>query len=448
MTQAKEIIIIGAGMAGFGAAHHFFKNNISATIYEKNDFIGGHATTFVRSGFIFDDGPHISFTKNERIRKLFHDSVNGEVEAFKAIVNNYWKGFWIKHPAQVNLHGLPKEMVVKIIREFFETGKTKERTATNYRDWLLETFGTSFAETFPLEYTKKFHTTEAENLDIDWIGPRLYQPDLDEVLKGALSDNTNDVHYVTDFYYPGKGGFVRFLDQFINNAKLEFSHKVIKIDPENKMISFENGITKSYDYLISSVPLPELIPCIEGVPKNVLEASRKLACSTCVSVNLGVKRRDISKSHWTYFYDQDIIFSRLSFPHLWSPNNVPENCGSIQAEIYFSNKYKPLTKEPVSLIEPTIMDIKRCGILNESDEIIFQEARISKYANVIFDLERIPNLKIVHDYLDQADIKYCGRYGEWGYHWTDESFISGENAADKVLHQMKNPRKSVLVLNV
>ena len=59
-------------MAGFGAAHHFYKNNIRATIYEKSDFIGGHAATFERDGFIFDDGPHISFTKDERIRKLFN----------------------------------------------------------------------------------------------------------------------------------------------------------------------------------------------------------------------------------------------------------------------------------------------------------------------------------------------------------------------------------------
>jgi protoporphyrinogen oxidase len=433
-----KITIIGAGMAGFGAAHHFYKNNITATIYEKNDFIGGHAATFERDGFIFDDGPHISFTKNERIRKLFHDSVNGEVETFKAYVDNFWKGFWIKHPAQVNLHGLPNELIVKIILEIFEASKKNKKSAVNYKDWLLETFGKTFAETFPLKYTKKFHTTKAENLDIDWVGPRLYQPNLDEVLKGALSPNANDVHYVTDFYYPSNGGFVRFLDQFIKTTNIEYSHKVVKIDPVQKQISFANEITIEYDYLISSVPLPELIPCIKGVPNNVLEASQKLACTSCVSVNIGVNRKDISKAHWTYFYDEDIIFSRLSFPHLWSPNNAPENCGSIQAEIYFSNKYKPMNKEPHQFIEPTISDLKHCGILNDSDEIIFKEARISKYANVIFDLERIPNLLIVHNYLDQIGIKYCGRYGEWGYHWTDESFISGENAARKVIQQINN----------
>ena len=30
-------------------------------------------------------------------------------------------------------------------------------------------------------------------------------------------------------------------------------------------------------------------------------------------------------------------------------------------------------------------------------------------------------------------IAYCGRYGDWAYIWTDQSFVSGENALNKVL---------------
>ncbi len=56
-----------------------------------------------------------------------------------------------------------------------------------------------------------------------------------------------------------------------------------------------------------------------------------------------------------------------------------------------------------------------------------------EYANVIFDLERAAALKTVHGYLDDLGIAYCGRYGDWEYIWTDESFVSGENAAKKAL---------------
>ena len=57
-----------------------------------------------------------------------------------------------------------------------------------------------------------------------------------------------------------------------------------------------------------------------------------------------------------------------------------------------------------------------------------------RYANIIFDLDRAAALKTVHAYLDELGIAYCGRYGDWGYMWTDESFISGENAAQKALN--------------
>ena len=116
-----------------------------------------------------------------------------------------------------------------------------------------------------------------------------------------------------------------------------------------------------------------------------------------------------------------------------SINNVPVGCGSIQAEIYFSSKYKPLEKEPAEFIQRTISDLKKCGLLNENEKIIYKEARVFPYANVIFDHERKSNLEIVHSYLDDIGIKYCGRYGEWKYIWTDESFKSGVNAASKIV---------------
>ena len=34
------------------------------------------------------------------------------------------------------------------------------------------------AETFPMEYTIKYHTTNARNLNTEWIGPRLYRAKL------------------------------------------------------------------------------------------------------------------------------------------------------------------------------------------------------------------------------------------------------------------------------
>jgi len=116
-----------------------------------------------------------------------------------------------------------------------------------------------------------------------------------------------------------------------------------------------------------------------------------------------------------------------------SPKNAPSGAGSIQAEIYYSNKYRPMDRPPKSFIKPVIRDLKRCGIIQENDKILFSDAGLIPYANIIFDLDRPHALAKIHKYLDEIDIFYCGRYGQWGYHWTDESFISGEDAAQKVI---------------
>lgn len=428
------ICILGAGCAGFGAAYQLRQDGIGSVIYEARDHIGGHTSSFAYpDGFIFDEGPHISFTKNERIQKLFAESCGQDYQAFVSKVNNYWQGHWIKHPAQINLAGLPQQLIVDCIKDFIFAQNNDYGPINNYHDWLQATFGPTFADTFPGQYTKKYHTTDAKNLTTDWLGPRLYQPDIEEVLNGALSGETKDVHYIPNFRYPTRGGFVSYLDMFANASDVRTSHRATKIDPKARTVTFENGHQVQYEKLVSSIPLPALIPLIEGAPDDVREAAGLLSCSQVALVNIGVNRADITDNQWTYFYDDDFPFSRLSFPHLFSPHVAPEGTSAIQAEIYFSDKWKPMTGTVEDCIEPTIDALIRCGLVQDREEIIHTSTIFAPYGNVIFDTDRPKALATVHGYLNDVGIAYCGRYGDWAYIWTDESFISGERAATQVL---------------
>jgi protoporphyrinogen oxidase len=428
-----NIFILGTGMAGCGAAYRLHANGITPIMYDKNAYHGGHTASFQDDGFIFDQGPHISFTKDSRIQDLFADSVDQMYETMQLNANNYWRGHWPQHPVQLHMHGLPEDVIVKVISDFVEERQAPERAIRNYADWLLASFGRTFAEFFPMQYTRKYHLTSADNMSTDWLGPRIYRPSLEEVLRGAISPSAPTIHYISHFRYPREGGFVSYLNKFIPLGTLKLGHELISIDPHTRQLRFSNGVEANYDVLVSSIPLPELIRMIQGAPQEVRDAAQRLACSTCVLVNVGVNREDLSKSQLTYIYDDDICFTRLSFPHMFSGNNVPKGLGSIQAEVYFSDKYKPLTGAPHDWIEPVIRDLRRIGLIREEDQVLFRNARLLKYANIIFDLERADALEIVHGYLDDLKIAYCGRYGDWGYMWTDESFKSGERAAERVL---------------
>lgn len=433
-ARVNPICVLGTGMAGFGAAYRLREADRRAVLFDKRGHYGGHTASYRYEGkYTFDEGPHVSFTKHERVARVLAEAVDHRYEKFHTKVNNHWKGYWIKHPAQVNLHGLPPELVIRIITDYVEAKAHPPAEICNYEDWLRASFGNAFAETFPMEYTIKYHTTAAANLSTDWIGPRLYQASLDEILRGALVPASPDVHYIEGFRYPTHGGFVSYLRGFMDNADVRLNHEVVSIDPRKREVGFADGTRVEYGALISSVPLPDLIPTIRGTPPDVLEAAGRLACSEVVIVNLVVDRADLIDAHWTYFYDADVCFARISTPHLQSPHNVPPGCGAIQAECYYSRKYRPLDKNPDECIEPVIRDLLKVGVLRETDRILFRNTMYLRHANVIFDLERAGALATVHGYLDDLGIAYCGRYGDWAYSWTDESFLSGERAAERVL---------------
>jgi protoporphyrinogen oxidase len=430
----QGIVILGAGMAGFGAGHRLDRQGIRARLYEARPTAGGHTSThFYDDGFTFDEGPHISLTSNTRLQELFARNIGGKYEVIKAYVNNYWQGHWIKHPAQINLHGLPDDLVVSCIKDFIAASAVENPAIENYADWLNAAFGSTFARTFPMAYTRKYHTTEARNLTTDWLGPRLYRPSIDEVLLGAMKPEPLDVHYVDHFRYPKKGGFVAYVRPFEQIVDLKCGYRATGIDLTTRTLTFANGETTPFTQIVSSVPLPQLIPMIKGAPREVLDAAALLSCSQVVLVNIGIDRPVETRAQWTYFYDADICFARLSFPPGFSLSLTPTGRGSIQAEVYFSEKWRPLRGKPEDWIEPTIDGLIKCGLVRRREEVVHRSVIFAPFANVIFDQDRPKALATVHGYLNEVGIRYCGRYGDWAYIWTDQAFQSGENAAQTAL---------------
>jgi protoporphyrinogen oxidase len=433
----RPIAILGTGMAGFGAANALHGAGVEFICFDRNPYFGGHTYSFrYSSGFVFDEGGHISFTKNEHVRDLLAANIEGRHEEPQLAIDNYWRGNRITHPVQCNLVGLSPDLVVDVIRDFVAVHDTPLAPQANYADWLLQAYGKTFAETFPMVYGRKYHTVEMHQLTTDWIGPRMYRPTLDEVVHGAIAGQRKSVHYVDTFRYPSEGGYLSYLEPFAERFDIRLDHDLAGVDPVGRVLRFANGESAEYERVISSVPLPELIPLIDGVPDDVLEAARKLAFTTAVLVNLGIDRDDISDTHITYFYDEDVVFSRINLPYKFSPRNAPPGAGSIQAEVYFSDKYRPLQGQPEDLLAPVITDLTRCGFLRPDDSFLVRDVVVNRYANIIYDHDRAPALEVVHGYLDDVGIDYCGRYGNWDHEWTDEAFISGEETAFRVLDRL------------
>jgi hypothetical protein len=58
------------------------------------------------------------------------------------------------------------------------------------------------------------------------------------------------------------------------------------------------------------------------------------------------------------------------------------------------------------------------------------------YAYVVFDFNRTASLATIHAWMESVKLYPCGRFGEWGYHWSFEAIESGQRVAAKVEEQL------------
>lgn len=413
-------VILGSGIAGISAGYHLEKKGEKVVIFEKDNNWGGLCGNFAIDGFRFDKFVHFTFTDDSYIKGIFEKS--SPLYEHPSVSSNYYKGYWLKHPAQNNLAPLLTEEKVKIIDSFVKRTQKTIEDIKDYEEWLRVQYGDYFAENFPFKYTRKYWGLEPSQLETKWVGNRMHSPSLSEILKGAFEQQDENFYYTKYMRYPKKGGFRSILDDCRKGLDIRFNKEVVKIDTNKKVITFKDETTQSYDKLISTLPLPEIVNMIVGCSQEVKEAGHKLHNTCGYMVSLGFKRPDVAKHLWFYIYDEDILSARVYSPSLKSPDNTPEGCSSLQTEIFFDCKAEIPSGDIV--LKNTIEKLVEMGLFEEN-EIVVKDIRFEKYANVTFDKDIYKNRQIVLDYLEKVGIKSIGRFGKWDYLWTFQAFESG-----------------------
>lgn len=413
-------VILGAGIAGISAAYHLKQKGENSVIFEKDNDWGGLCGFFEIDGFRFDRFVHFTFAKDEKIAELFAKS--SPLYAHPPVSYNYWRGCWLKHPAQNNLAPLPIEEKVKIIDSFVNRPRKDVAEISDYAEWLRVQYGDYFAENFPFAYTRKYWGVEAKQLETKWVGNRLHVSPLPEVLRGAFAEQQENFYYTKFMNYPKKGGFRSIMNECRKSLDIRLNKKAVRIDTAAKQVEFADGTVENYDNLISSLPLPEIIKMISDVPENVQNAAKQLRWTCGYQVSLGFKRPDVAKYLWFYIYDEDVPPARVYSPNLKSPDNAPKGCSSLQAEVFFANDAKIADKDEV--LRQTVSKLKEICQFNDSD-VVVKDIRFEPYANIIFTPEIYESRKVVREWLQAQGIKTIGRFGEWNYLWSHQAFESG-----------------------
>ena len=181
----------------------------------------------------------------------------------------------------------------------------------------------------------------------------------------------------------------------------------------------------NYKYVLSSAPLDQTGKVLKDCPAEINMSSEKLNCSSLSLYTIEFTREKEIPCHWGYVYDHDIPFARYYYPKTLL-NDFASETQFVQAEVYHS-KYLPKDLA-YDCEENVILGFEKIGAFSKSN-VKAVDVRSTKYANVIFDHDRVGNRDKVFDYLVSKDIYPIGRFGSWRYLWSDQSYLDGRNTA-------------------
>lgn len=438
-----SIVILGGGLAGISAALNL-PEDLEITIFEKESELGGLLRTDVILGHYFDFGPHLYFHTDPYFIEIFQKAL----EKVGYIIQPAKTGQWsfkrlVEYPYTVHLYSLPREIVARCVSDFatqqLEIARGKVFRPRDYEEFCRNYFGDGFAEYFMIPYACKIWTVHPRELTTEWTGPRIVIPELQEVIRGALTDRSLAANYIRDFCYPKRGGSLSFVKGITfllgRNVNIELNAEVEEIDLEGHWFQCKDGRTFHYNQIISTIPLPVLGKLILDLPGNVRTAIEKLRWIGILLMNFVSEDIVTNGFHWIYFDQDDTCFHRIHYPYKLASGNTSSPLFSLQAEISFS-KHRKLPSTPDNLLERTWKELGELGFVLKGTVPQEAKARSIEYAYPIMDHERQKAVDFIRDYLKTKDCFSCGRFGEWDYLWTDKVLMSGKKAAQDLLLQM------------
>lgn len=434
----NKIVIIGAGLAGLGTAYGLQQQseNPAVTILEREDRPGGLCRTEEKGGFFFDRTGHLLHYQTEQFKQFVEEKLPDGLAERKRNSWVYSHDVYTRYPFQANLYGLPAEVVTECLYGYCEAVYGYHGTPIEtFEDWILAHFGSGIARHFMVPYNTDLYKRHPSELSPDIAEKFIPKPDLRRVIRGAVSDNNENLGYNANFLYPQHGGIETLVRAIARDVQgLRTKQEVQAIDLKQKKVLASRGEMFDFDLLVSTTPLPELMRMMKETPQNVRDAVESLEHVSVLNVNLGVKGVTGEK-HWIYIPEERFIFYRVGFANNFSEHMAPPGCSSIYTEISYRPSGPP---NEADMVKRVISDLMAMKIIGSKAEVISQMVFDIPYAYVIFNHARKEALSIISSFLAEQGIFSIGRYGRWDYLSMEESFMDGMATATELRRRLSH----------
>ncbi len=293
-----RITIIGGGLSGLGAGFRLSQEGHKVTILEKNDHVGGMASSYLIDGYY--------------IPKTYHHIMSGDsvtlglIEELDLQEFLYWKklktGFFYDNECHdfsspLSILKFKPLSFMDRIRFAFLVLKARRRNDwmyldnVNIKEWVIENYGTTLYENLIKHIVIDKFDESPENISVAWLLSRF----------GHESKSVSG-----RFGYLRNGGVQSIIQGLVESIvklggdlKIQADVKKIELN-EGKAIGVVYGEDEQFingDVVISTIPIPILLKALPELPKRFKERLRKINYKACLCLTLGLKKK-ISSYYW------------------------------------------------------------------------------------------------------------------------------------------------------
>lgn len=410
----NKYVILGAGITGLSAAA-FLEEDYC--ILEKETVVGGYCKSIYKKGFVWDYAGHFFHFSDAENKKFFEKVFNKE-----NIINKekntkvFYKNSYIDYPFQCNIHQLNKQEFIECLYDlFFKEEQYKK--FKSFKEMLYCKFGKSIAEKFLIPYNEKLYACNLNMLDSNAMGRFFPYATVEDIVRNFKAESFST--YNNSFIYPQKGAqvIIDYLLNEINKENIKLNCKIQDIDIDNKKIYLENEVIE-YEYLINTIPLPTFF-------KLTNIETEELSYNKVLVFNLGFdKPSKNSEHHWVYIPDKEYNFYRIGFYN----NIIDTEKLSMYIEIGFDKNAEINMEEEK---ERVLVNLRKMGIIDEHKLIAYHEIIMDPAYVHISEKSETTKQKIFSN-LEQRNIYFIGRYGQWTYCSMEDCFNQAKNLVRKI----------------
>jgi protoporphyrinogen oxidase len=462
-NKKYHVIILGAGVAGLSAAACLQRESKDYVVIEKNDIVGGLATTYmVREGemeFRTDNGPHLFFYGKGEVSQFIESIIPKEaIIKLKLIERIVISGKMLDFPV------IPKQLLktfgyMFVLNALFDYSRAAlkyqllKRPITSFYDYVEANLGKTLALTTTVNYLEKIFGTSADDIHVDLATQRFNFLSLSKFLKEFLKNliklksfGTNITSSTVKAIYP-KGGIGIFSENIEKQIKLSdnpilLNSVITKLKHKEKHFTTATVLIDDIehefemDHIVESIPIGEFLGLMDpSPPESVLKAAANLPYRNQIYLFITLEIPKISNYHSTYFADKEVPFARVTEMKNFDIELCPADKTSLLVEFFCdkNDSIDKLTKQ--ELFDLAFPFLQKYFKLDENDIRNYYQFKLDK-AYPVYNLTYKKNLNIVTDYLDTFDnLYYIGRTGRFTYISQPRSIEMGLEVAGKIANK-------------